>query len=295
MYIRPLPKQPLLRWVLLIALLIGMALPLFVVLVGYPAFRSVLIHIHEEQAAQLANHLKTHLVDVDNILSRNEPMPNVYHFASSTLNDFGLLKFRIFDKHGRIHFSTKAGEVGIINDKPYFQQKIMKGERVSKLVPNAEYTLDGEQLRIDLVESYIPIKMQGRIIGAFEIYLNITENKARLDRTLAISIGIMIALALVLIIMLLILLKRASLDMQRHEADEQRIHEREARLAAIHAHSHNGIITINRKGLIVEFNPAAERLFGYKKKKMVGRHYQDALDAPQLTDQFDEALGPRKI
>jgi diguanylate cyclase (GGDEF)-like protein/PAS domain S-box-containing protein len=58
---------------------------------------------------------------------------------------------------------------------------------------------------------------------------------------------------------------------------EQRIHESEARKAAMLAAALDCIITIDRDGRIVEFNPAAERTFGYQRGEVLGREMAPAL------------------
>jgi diguanylate cyclase (GGDEF)-like protein/PAS domain S-box-containing protein len=58
---------------------------------------------------------------------------------------------------------------------------------------------------------------------------------------------------------------------------EQRIHESEARKAAMLAAALDCIITIDREGRIVEFNPAAERTFGYQRGEVLGREMAHVL------------------
>ena len=58
---------------------------------------------------------------------------------------------------------------------------------------------------------------------------------------------------------------------------EQRIHESEARKAAMLEAALDCIITIDRDGRIIEFNPAAERTFGYRRTDVLGREVADLL------------------
>ncbi len=51
----------------------------------------------------------------------------------------------------------------------------------------------------------------------------------------------------------------------------RRIHESEARTRAIVETAADGIITISEKGVIETFNDAAERMFGYAARKVIGR------------------------
>ncbi|HEX8206304.1 MAG TPA: PAS domain S-box protein [Solirubrobacteraceae bacterium] len=45
------------------------------------------------------------------------------------------------------------------------------------------------------------------------------------------------------------------------------------------------IVTINAEGCIVEWNPAAERTFGWRKEEVVGRRMSDVIVPPHLLDQ----------
>ncbi|MES2501953.1 MAG: EAL domain-containing protein [Pseudomonadota bacterium] len=42
----------------------------------------------------------------------------------------------------------------------------------------------------------------------------------------------------------------------------------------------DGIVTINEKGALVEFNPAAERIFGYKKEQVIGKTLSEVMIPP---------------
>ncbi len=61
------------------------------------------------------------------------------------------------------------------------------------------------------------------------------------------------------------------LERQRAETTDEALSESEERKAAILASSLDGIITIDRDGKILEFNPAAEKMFGYTADEMVGK------------------------
>lgn len=67
-----------------------------------------------------------------------------------------------------------------------------------------------------------------------------------------------------------------------HDVTEQRrardaLRESEARKDAILRSALDGIITIDHEGLLVEFNPAAERIFGYSRDAVVGRQLSELI------------------
>jgi PAS domain S-box-containing protein len=61
---------------------------------------------------------------------------------------------------------------------------------------------------------------------------------------------------------------------------EAALRDSEARSAAILQTAVDGIITIDERGIIVSFNPAAERLFGYPAADVVGHNVNMLMPAP---------------
>ncbi|MCH8157154.1 MAG: PAS domain S-box protein, partial [Nitrospinae bacterium] len=72
---------------------------------------------------------------------------------------------------------------------------------------------------------------------------------------------------------------RVQAEVERLQAEEK-LHGQEARLSAIMKTSVDGIITIDRDGIIESFNPAAERLFGYASLEVIGRNIKRLMPEP---------------
>jgi len=64
----------------------------------------------------------------------------------------------------------------------------------------------------------------------------------------------------------------------------------EARLRAVLESALDAVITMNHEGCVVEFNRAAERLFGYPEGSVVGKEMAELVIPPELRDRHREGL-----
>lgn len=71
---------------------------------------------------------------------------------------------------------------------------------------------------------------------------------------------------------------------------EKALRESETRKRAILESALDCMITIDHEGKILEFNPAAERTFGYSRGELIGRSMADRLIPPHLRDRHREAF-----
>ena len=72
--------------------------------------------------------------------------------------------------------------------------------------------------------------------------------------------------------------------------EEKELKRSEARKAAILDSALDCIVTIDHEGRITEFNPAAERTFGYRRDEVVGNHLADVIIPPSLREKHRRGL-----
>jgi diguanylate cyclase (GGDEF)-like protein/PAS domain S-box-containing protein len=72
------------------------------------------------------------------------------------------------------------------------------------------------------------------------------------------------------------------LDITERKEREAALRQSEARVRAMLGAALDGVITIDDAGMIIEFNPAAERMFGYTREVAVGRQMVELIVPPAL-------------
>jgi PAS domain S-box-containing protein len=65
---------------------------------------------------------------------------------------------------------------------------------------------------------------------------------------------------------------------------EERLRQSEERKAAILQTALDCIITMDHEGKVIEFNPAAEKMFGYRREQVIGRELSDLIIPPSLRE-----------
>ncbi|HLH12334.1 MAG TPA: PAS domain S-box protein [Methylovirgula sp.] len=108
--------------------------------------------------------------------------------------------------------------------------------------------------------AFIPIMASGRLIGKFMAYYDCPCVFADSENDLALTIARQIGLSI----------ERLRAE-AAHRRAEEALRESETRKSAILRSALDGIITMDEAGRILELNPAAERLLGYRKEDVLGR------------------------
>jgi PAS domain S-box-containing protein len=107
----------------------------------------------------------------------------------------------------------------------------------------------------------------GKVLGAFAIYFDEPRTPIPLQQSLIERFTHI-----------------ASIAVERAQNDAA-LRRSEARKAAILDSAIDCIVTIDHEGCITEFNPAAERTFGYRRAEVVGKQLAEVIIPPSLRDQ----------
>lgn len=204
-------KQPLLRYLLLVSIVIPVFFPLRSYFAVLPEFSDKLLYYTEEEAQKAASHLEAILVLVQNekiIIS-----DSTHDQIDIVKKYFQLERVKIFSAEGRIVFSTEHDEIGQTNTNDYFYNIIATGKKYSKIITKDNKTLEGRTVTRDVAEVYIPIMTGSKFLGAFELYYDITKRKEDLDRLFLKEafVGSFISLCMVGIIIFMVFLTSKAL------------------------------------------------------------------------------------
>ena len=80
------------------------------------------------------------------------------------------------------------------------------------------------------------------------------------------------------------------MDIDERKRAEQELRLSEGRNAAIMDSAIDCIVTIDHEGCITEFNPAAERTFGYRRDEVVGQQLADVIIPPALRERHQQGF-----
>lgn len=122
----------------------------------------------------------------------------VDRYFRNHLKNFDILKVKIYDPSHRIIYSTDARIIGRTDSDNKRLMRALQGhvdthlEMKDKLLDLA----DEAKLKVEVVETYIPITVGARTIGAFEIYSDVTLYRKEIARFVVVTL---ISLAVILL------------------------------------------------------------------------------------------------
>jgi PAS domain S-box-containing protein len=161
---------------------------------------------------------------------------------------------------------AKLGELATI------MERIAHGERIDHY-ETTRARKDGGLVEVAVTIS--PIKDgSGGIVGASSVARDITERR-NVERVRSLNEELE----------RLVADRTAELERAAGELTQS-----EARMRAVVASAPDAVVTIDHRGTISEFNPAAEAMFGYARDEMVGRSLADTIIPPSLRSHHREGL-----
>jgi PAS domain S-box-containing protein len=265
-----------LRNIFIIAVILTLTLPVSYVVFVHPAFTKLLIDDKVDDAVSIAKHLSSYVppqfVDVG---QNNLPM-KFFNEAVEHKNDFGLRKLKVFSKSGEVIFSTDTKDVGTINRETYLLEVMEKAKPYTQVVTRHTRSLEGQTMSADVVETYVPLMKDASVLGAFQIYYDITLRKDQLHNLFLRSSATLTIIAGALLSLIMIVLFKEQRTIAQREQTEEKLRESEERYRSLFANNHAVMLLIDPETAdIVEANPAACSFYGYSKEELTSKKITD--------------------
>jgi hypothetical protein len=226
MFKNSLIKNQLLRNILILSIIIAIALILYDTFLIAPSFTKLLVDATQSDAERIIKHLASSMLISEKTEIGKDSLNTqlLKKEIEKIKNDFELMNLKVFSPSGEIVFSADPSEEGEINQKRYFQDIVARGKVYAKVVPKDEESLEGRKVTRDVLETYVPLMNDGKFLGAFEIYYDITNRKKHLNKLLLESSAIIIMFALGLMIAIIFILHRENIAMKkRRQLEEERL------------------------------------------------------------------------
>lgn len=195
--------------------------PLFTLLYQYPAYERLLHQFTGNEATAVARFLSSLLGTGGEPLAPGSIDPEVVRRIRSVERDAHFLKMRIYSPDGTVVYSSEEQEIGAVNRRAYLREVLETRRTVAAKADRDDPSLEGQYMGADMVEVYVPIVRQDRLLGVFEIYYNISYETHGLRRVLYISAAVQFSMAAVLLIAVLVSVTRAA----GYLADRRRVLE----------------------------------------------------------------------
>jgi diguanylate cyclase (GGDEF)-like protein len=221
----------LVRLLTILAALSGIAI---VAMAGFGMHRIYsrqVINMAEKQSIQISHILLDHTRDTlffrdaaEKLQLRMDPsfVSKLNQSLSDFLHPFDIVKVKVFSPETRVVYSTDNAIIGELVPQNKRLLRALTGASDSHLeVKSALRDLKNETaFDVDVVETYIPITVNGEILGVFELYMDVTQFRQEIREGTLKSI---LLLSLILLIVYLISFSVARIGMKRASAAERRL------------------------------------------------------------------------
>jgi diguanylate cyclase (GGDEF)-like protein len=263
--------------ILIISVVATLALPVFTTRYIHPAFDGLLTRLTEEEAIRLATHLASSLSPEDDPFRKESFLPRFGETIDTFRRDINLVKIKMFSQDGEIIYSTDRSEIGKINRKKYFHEIVALGSPFTKVVRKEAKTLEDKVMMTDVVETYVPIVMDGRFAGAFEVYYDISKSKERLDHLIRRSTYAVFAVTFGLLVAVFFSSGGAYRSIRERNRIEEALFESERKYRDLYDNAPDMYQSIDRNGILVECNETGTKMLGYSREEVIGKPIQGIL------------------
>ncbi len=196
-------KKEFLTSILIISgliILIQFGANLFII---YPSFVKHATESAENEAVRLAKHLAPDLQKavLDSVGLINKP--DFIQTIKTVESNFNLYKLKLLNLEGLTLYSTDINDINKVIHSDYFHTVVNQGQVLTKTVKKDAKSFEGESVTADVVETYVPITKNDHIIGALEIYYNVTAQREKLKHQFWVSTSLLLGLSFIFLLIVI--------------------------------------------------------------------------------------------
>ena len=160
----------ILNAVLLISLVAVLILPAYTMFFLTPAFTGFLISDTEKRLVLVAERMADSLLKEEKEISANSITPYFIRELGHIREAIDVWKVKVFTLDGTIVFSTDAADIGQKSGKDFFGSVVSTGRPYSYLATKTIKGRDGQPVEAQIIETYVPVTHNTKVVGVFEIY-----------------------------------------------------------------------------------------------------------------------------
>ena len=215
-----------LRSHVIISLLAVIILPSYVYFYIAPKFETFIVENKEREAVRIAGHIASRLLQGGKNIEEGTTADILVRNDRGLRDEFQIEKLKLFLPNGRIVFSSNADDIGVVNNKDYFFEKVAKGKIVTKVVRKDTLSLEGRVMMLDVVETYVPVMQGSKFMGAFELYLDITDARKYLRILMYQVYIVIIAISAALLLAVIAGAIKGSSTIKKQQELEKKLYEK---------------------------------------------------------------------
>ncbi|MEN8142652.1 MAG: PAS domain S-box protein, partial [Thermodesulfobacteriota bacterium] len=249
-------------------------LPVYLYFHLSPSLRSFVTKSTEVEAIRVATHLSSMAVRSGKM--RPDALPkDIDRIVDNAKSDFNIRKLKIFSDLGEVIYSTDKDEIGQVNRNSYFHEIVAAGKNFTKVVQKESASMEGQIFTVDVVETYVPVMRNGKFIGAFEIYYDITARVDSLNRMIEDFYQLVLPFAFLILIAMSFTLIRFRESFSKRLAIEKKLRDNEKRYKTLFESSNDAIVVFDEHSIIREVNERACQVVGFNHDQLIGTSIHD--------------------
>jgi PAS domain S-box-containing protein len=152
-------------------------IPLFSCFYFYPKFENTFVQSKKNEAVKVADYLGSTVIPNVKALTTSDFNADFENSIVKIKSSLGIMKIKIFSPSGETVYSTDHQDIGSFHREAY---NVIRKGNYAAFATKHQKSLEGDVVEVDVVETYAPILRDRKLIGIFEIYLDVTAERKSL-------------------------------------------------------------------------------------------------------------------